>query len=187
MKFKIIKFKSVQSTNNEAIKLINKNKNNPTLILTENQTRGRGTRGKKWISKKGNLFFSIYFEFNETRINFKQFAVLNALILRKILTKYVSKKINIKWPNDLLIEKKKVCGILQEVVKYNHKNFLIIGTGINTNYSPKIINLKTSCLKDFSKKKLDNKEIIMDIKKTYEKFIEDMYKNKFSFLKKNLK
>ena len=107
MKFKIIKFKSVQSTNNEAIKLINKNKNNPTLILTENQTRGRGTRGKKWISKKGNLFFSIYFEFNETRINFKQFAVLNALILRKILTKYVSKKINIKWPNDLLIEKKK--------------------------------------------------------------------------------
>ena len=187
MKFKIIKFKSVQSTNNEAIKLINKNKNNPTLILTENQTRGRGTRGKKWISKKGNLFFSIYFEFNETRINFKQFAVLNALILRKILTKYVSKKINIKWPNDLLIEKKKVCGILQEVISYKEKQFLIVGLGINIESSPNLYNLKTTFLKKYTKKKLDKYKILKDIKTTYEKLFEDKNRYLFLQLKKKIK
>ena len=76
---------------------------------------------------KGNLFISIFFEINQKRINFKQFAILNAFLIKKIITKYASKKIDIKWPNDLLIKREKVCGILQEVIDYNNKKFLIIG------------------------------------------------------------
>ena len=56
MKIKIIKMKCVQSTNNIALKLIKKKKTNPTLITSIVQTNGKGTMGKKWISKKGNLF-----------------------------------------------------------------------------------------------------------------------------------
>ncbi len=57
----MIKFKNVKSTNDEAIKLIKSNKTKPTIIHSYNQSKGRGTMGKKWISKKGNIFLSIFF------------------------------------------------------------------------------------------------------------------------------
>jgi len=186
MKIKLIKFKSVKSTNDEAHKLIKKDMIKPTLITTENQTKGRGTMGKKWISIKGNLFFSIFFAINDTKINYKQFALLNAYLIKNILSKYVLKKINIKWPNDILIEKKKICGILQEIIHYKEKHFLIIGVGINTYTSPKIKNFKTSSLQKFTKKKIDNNKILIDIKKKYEKLISDIEKYKFSYLKEKL-
>ena len=69
MKITVIKLKSVKSTNEEAIKLIKKNVIKPTLINTEIQTKGKGTMGKKWISIKGNLLFSIFFVINNTKIN----------------------------------------------------------------------------------------------------------------------
>ena len=59
MKMQIKKFKKVKSTNDIAINLIKKSISKPTLIITESQTNGRGRIGKKWISKKGNLF--LYF------------------------------------------------------------------------------------------------------------------------------
>ena len=85
MKIKLIKFKRVKSTNDIAIKLIKSNKIQPTLIFSEKQTKGRGTRGKKWISAKGNLFISVYFEIDQKKINFKRFAILNAFIIRKLI------------------------------------------------------------------------------------------------------
>ncbi|RPH00434.1 MAG: biotin--[acetyl-CoA-carboxylase] ligase [Candidatus Pelagibacter sp. TMED153] len=187
MKIKLIKFKSVKSTNDEAYKLIKKNMLKPTLITTENQTKGRGTMGKKWISLKGNLFLSIFFVINNTKINYKQFALLNAYLIRNILSKYVLKKITIKWPNDLLIKKEKICGILQETIQYKEKHFLIIGVGINTYNSPKIKNFKTSSLQKFTKKKIDNNKILFDIKKKYEKLISGIEKYQFSYLKEKLK
>ena len=106
MKIKLKKFKSIKSTNDVAMKLIKKNSFEPTLITTERQTGGRGRIGKKWISKKGNLFFTIFFKLDRTKVNFKQFAVLNALFMQNWISKKFSKKIKIKWPNDLLFEKK---------------------------------------------------------------------------------
>lgn len=181
------RFENIKSTNDEAIKLIKKDFTKPTLILTKKQTKGRGTMGKKWISKKGNIFLSIFFEFNPKKINFRQYAILNAYLIKKILKKYSLKSISIKWPNDLLIEKRKVCGILQEVIQHKNKDFLIIGVGINTYSSPKNISFRSSCLRDYSKKKVDNKEILKDIKKYYEKFIHDTHKYKFDLLKKKVK
>ena len=78
MKIKLIKFKNVESTNDEAIKLIKKNILRPALITSERQSRGRGRMGKKWLSLKGNLFLSIYFEINHKKINLKQY---NGLLL----------------------------------------------------------------------------------------------------------
>ena len=57
----------------------------------------------------GNLFFSICFKFDQKKINFKQFAILNAFLLKKVISKAISKKIKIKWPNDLLFKKLKFC------------------------------------------------------------------------------
>jgi BirA family biotin operon repressor/biotin-[acetyl-CoA-carboxylase] ligase len=186
MKIKIIKYKSVKSTNNTAIRRIKYFKQ-PIIIYSESQKKGKGTMGKIWISKKGNLFLSILFEFNPAKVSFKQHAVLNAYLVRKILQKYVIKRIKIKWPNDLLIEKKKVCGILQEVINYKNKNFLIVGIGVNTCTFPKIVNYKISSLKDYSNKKVNNDKILKDIKKIYEKFIYDIKKYNFFRIKKSLK
>ena len=107
MKIKLLKFKSVKSTNDIALKLIKKKSKTPTIILTEKQTKGRGTMGKKWISQKGNLFFTIFFSLDKKNIDFKKFAILNAYLLKNILSKRFSNKIKIKWPNDILFEKRK--------------------------------------------------------------------------------
>ena len=180
----MIEHQVVKSTNDEAIKLIKKNIFNPTIITTIRQSKGRGRIGKKWLSIKGNLFLSVFFEINPNNINFKKYAILNAYLIRKVLSKYVSKKIDIKWPNDLLIEKKKVCGILQETIEHNEKKFIIVGIGINTVTSPNIIELKTTHLSQFSKKKVVNSIILKDILKSYEKFISKINKNNFINLKK---
>ena len=171
MKVKLLRFKSVKSTNDIALKLTQKKNSIPTMIVSTTQTNGRGTMGKKWISQRGNLFISIFFEMNQKNINFKHFAILNAYLLQKVLSKYFSKKIKIKWPNDLLYNNKKICGILQEVVNYKDKNFLIVGIGVNTNLNPKNKSFSSTSLKKIIDKDIDNNKVLNNIKSTYEKFL----------------
>ncbi len=180
MKIKIKKFQKVKSTNDIAIKLIKKNISAPTLITSESQTNGRGRIGKKWISKKGNLFISLFFRFDPTKINFKQFAILNALVIKKVISKRISKKIKIKWPNDLLFNQQKFCGILQEIIKFNNYEYLIVGIGLNTNTAPQNKGFDSTCLKNILNKKVSNKIILDSIVKIYEKFLKE--KNELSFL-----
>jgi len=171
MKIKLLKFKSVKSTNDTALRLIKSKYSKPTMVTSLKQTRGRGTMGKKWISKKGNLFLTIFFELNQKKINFKHFAILNAYLIRRIISKEFKSKINIKWPNDLLFSKKKICGILQETIFYRKKKFLIVGMGINTNFDPKIKGFSSTCLKYIINRNIDNNKLLYKIKKKYEKFL----------------
>ena len=184
MKLRSIKFKSVKSTNDIAHILIKKKNIRPSIILSEKQTKGRGTMGKKWISKKGNLFLTIYFDMNKKKVDFKKFAVLNAYLLKSILAKKFSNKIKIKWPNDLFFKEKKICGILQETVINAGKKFLIVGIGINTNFEPKNTSFSSTSLKHITKKNIDNKKLFIMIKKNYEKFLLKTNRNTFSDLKK---
>jgi len=184
MKLRSFKFKSVKSTNDIALMLIKKANIKPSIILSERQTKGRGTMGKKWISKKGNLFLSIFFDISKKKIDFKKFAVLNAYLLKSILAKKFSNEIKIKWPNDLLFKKKKICGILQETVINGGKKFLIVGIGINTNLDPKNSNFLSTSLKHITNKNVDNKKLFIMIKKNYEKFLLKVNQNSFLELKK---
>tara|TARA_Y100001958_G_C21152287_1_gene488142 strand:- start:294 stop:857 length:564 start_codon:yes stop_codon:yes gene_type:complete len=179
MKIKIKRYKKVKSTNDIALRLIKQNISNPTLIIAERQTNGRGRVGKKWISKKGNLFISIFFKFNQRKINFKQFSVLNAFLIKKIISKTISKKIYIKWPNDLLFEHQKFCGILQEVIRYDNFDYLIVGIGLNTNIDPQNKSFKSTSLKNILNRKINNQKILNNIISMYEIFLKR--KNKFSF------
>ena len=184
MKLRSLKFKSVKSTNDIALRLIKKDNIKPSIILSERQTKGRGTMGKKWISKKGNLFLSIFFDISKRKVDFRKFAVLNAYLLKSILTKKFSNEIKIKWPNDLLFKKKKICGILQETIINAGKKFLIVGIGINTNFEPKNTSFSSTSLKHITKKNIDNKKLFIMIKKNYEKFLLKACRNSFSELKK---
>ena len=85
MKLKIIKFKSVKSTNDEAIKLIRSDKCLLGLVSANSQLKGRGTRGKKWISQKGNIFISIFFRVNLIKIQIEKYLIFNAKIIKKNL------------------------------------------------------------------------------------------------------
>ena len=146
MKLNLIRFNKVKSTNDVALKLLKSNKKQRGIIISNIQTNGKGTMGKKWISLKGNFFVSIFFELRKNMPNPKEFSLINPIIIKNILIKYTKLEIKIKWPNDLLINSKKVCGILQEFVKINKKNFLIIGIGINTIKSPNNSNFKSTSL-----------------------------------------
>ena len=178
MKLKLIKLNSVKSTNDEAIKLIKKNKLSPCLITAKRQTRGRGTMGKKWISEKGNLFISLFFQINSKNIKANKFSVLNPRIIKNILAKYSKNKISIKWPNDLLIKKRKLGGILQEVIEYRDKKFLIIGIGVNTKISPKNKSFNSISLSACSNRVIKNNEILVKIKLAYEKIISNLGKGR---------
>ena len=183
MKLKIIKFKSVKSTNDKAIKLIQKYKYDSGFIISDIQTKGRGTMGKKWISKKGNIFISIFFKVNFSKIKIENFLMINAMIIKKILKTYIRKNITIKRPNDLLIENKKICGILQEVVESNNDKFLITGIGINTRIAPSDKKIISTCINEHTNKIIKNSNIIKNIKNSYEKMIKDLNNNNFTYIK----
>ena len=187
MKLKIVKFKSVNSTNDEAIKLIRSDKYSLGLVCTESQIKGRGTMGKKWVSDKGNIFVSIFFKVNLIKIKIENYLIINAKIIKKILNEYTKKIVKIKKPNDLLIGKKKICGILQEVIDYKKEKYLITGIGINTRTSPSNKGLQSTSLKDHSNKKINNKIIINKIKNNYDKLIYDLNNHNALYVKKKYK
>ena len=187
MKLKIIKFKSVKSTNDEAIKLIRSDKCLLGLVSTNSQLKGRGTMGKKWISYKGNIFISIFFKVNLIKIKIENYLIINAKIIKKILNEYTKKIIKIKKPNDLLIDGKKICGILQEVVSHKKEKYLITGIGINTKISPLNKDFKSTSLKINSNKNISNKIIIDKIMKNYDKLIYDINKHNSLYIKKKYK
>ena len=123
MKIQIIRYDSVDSTNNVAIRRIKKGKVKPTLIIANSQKKGRGQYGRKWTSYRGNIFMSIYFILRK-KITIKTFSKKIYTIIKKSLQKFVNEKITIKLPNDLLIRGSKVCGILQETITHNKNSTL---------------------------------------------------------------
>ena len=168
MKFKIFKFNKVKSTNDTAIRIIKNSNFNKGMVISESQKNGRGQYGKKWISYKGNLFVSFFYKIENLDITFRQLTVLNCSLVRKALSIYYKKKIVIKKPNDLLIDKKKICGILQEtLVKFNEK-YLIVGIGINLVKNPKIKNYLTTNLQELLNKKISKNKISSELKKIFE-------------------
>ena len=134
MKLKKYLYKKVESTNNVALRLI-KQGNQRGIILTDEQTKGKGQRKNKWISIKGNLFLSVFFEISK-KISLSKIINLNLKIIKKIIYKKINTLILIKKPNDILINKKKVCGILQETIFKQNRKYLIVGIGINISSSP---------------------------------------------------
>ena len=125
MKLKKFSYKKVISTNSTALRLIRVGKSSG-FVTSEIQSKGRGQRGNKWISKYGNIFISVFFSINQ-KISIQNITKKNLNIVKKIIRKYVNKKIEIKRPNDILIEKSKVCGILQETLFKDESKYLIIG------------------------------------------------------------
>ena len=175
MKLKTFRFKKVNSTNNTAIRIIKKTNLDYGMIISEMQNNGRGQYGKKWISYKGNLFISFFYSLEKIDVALKQLTKINCLLVKKLLSFYYKKKIILKKPNDLLINKKKICGILQETLIKLDQKFLIVGIGINLIKSPYIRNYPTTNLSEIVNKNFKRKEIENKLKKIFEKKLKKLY------------
>ena len=137
MKFKIFKFQEVTSTNEIAINLIKKKRIISGYVYANTQTNGKGTHGKKWISIKGNLFGSIFFPLKNNYPPFSEFSIINSILISDVIKHFCGgKNISLKFPNDVFLNGKKVCGLLQEVITSRKEKFLIIGIGINIISNP---------------------------------------------------
>ena len=177
MKLKQFNFKKVRSTNQTAIRLINSSKNEFGLIVSEGQLKGKGQYGRKWISYKGNIFVSFFFKLENINLSLSSLTKINSLLVKNIVSKYYKKKITFKSPNDLLINKKKICGILQEKIEKSKKQYFVVGIGFNLIRSPNIPNYPTTNLFEVTNQKINKKKFVKELKITFEKFLSKYYKN----------
>lgn len=127
----IYKFETIDSTNKYAKNLCNTNPKTGTIIISNEQTNGRGRFGNSWESSKNNgLYYSIIFRKEFENLKYETLTLFICLGITKLLEDY-SISSNIKWPNDILINHKKVCGILCESISNTYGEFIIAGIGIN--------------------------------------------------------
>ena len=187
MKLKKFNFKIVNSTNDLAIQIIKNTNNKSGIIIAEKQKKGRGQYGKKWISLKGNLFVSIFFQINTIQLSLKNWTKVNCFLVKKLLSNFYKDKITIKKPNDLLINNMKISGILQETLSKSGETFIIVGIGINLIKSPTIKNYLTTNLFDLTGVKISPNNVALKLKKIYEVFIPTFPKFNIKNLDRNLK
>ena len=155
-------FDTISSTNDYLLRK-EKNKNKDIKIcIAEEQTKGRGRRGKSWISPK---FKNIYFSLNSylKKEDLSGLSIAVALSVSKVLTK-INVMSLIKWPNDLLVGNKKICGILIETAKVGELTKVIIGIGINVNMeNSELIDQEWTSIKLEKKETVDRNPIITEM------------------------
>lgn len=163
-KMNIIKLNAIDSTNIFLKEMsATKSLDNFTVVVTENQLKGKGQRGAQWVSENGkNLTFSTLI--NHIDIHPRDIYLINiitAIALIETLEKYQLKDLHIKWPNDILSENKKICGILIEnSIKSNGKIQSVIGIGLNVNQKL-FENLPQASSMSLLKNKTFDKEILL--------------------------
>ena len=176
MRFKKFKFKKVNSTNNTAIRIIKNSNFKFGMVTADTQLSGKGQYGKKWVSNKGNLFVSFFHEIKNINISLSTLTKINCLLVKKTIEKYYKKKIVFKKPNDLLINKKKISGILQEIISVSGNEFLIVGIGVNLIKSPKIKNYPITNLSELINKPINKINFENELKVIFVKNLSRMYK-----------
>lgn len=174
-------YQKLSSTNTVAKKMILESKDKlaeGTIVIAEEQSEGRGRSGKNWVSPPGGLWLSIVLFPTVKPADFTLITLTMAVAVAKTI-KQLSDKINvqIKWPNDILIGNKKICGILTEVNIVNKRiQWAIVGIGINVNNESSFlpINIKESSvsLKDITGQIIDRVNLaqllLMEIEKQYD-------------------
>jgi BirA family transcriptional regulator, biotin operon repressor / biotin---[acetyl-CoA-carboxylase] ligase len=110
-----------------------------TCVVCENQTKGRGRMGRQWFSPDSkNISMSLLLRPDIPPFMAPAFSIFAGVCVYEVLKRYVDENIRIKWPNDILVNNKKVCGILTEMSSEQDKTeYIVIGTGINVRGSTK--------------------------------------------------
>ncbi len=145
----VIRLGTVDSTNDMVRRLCDAGATGPLWVRAEVQTKGRGRRGRSWLSAKGNLFMTGLLTLDCTPIEAANLSFLTALAVAEAIDNFVDPtKIQLKWPNDVLIDGKKTSGILLESWPSSAGLHLAVGIGVNVVTKPENIDQEITCLAD---------------------------------------
>jgi len=180
---KIYYYPSIGSTNDEAKKLAQNRAPHGTLVIAEEQTGGKGRLGRTWISPpREGIWLSIILRPSLEPYEAPRITMTCAVAAAKAIRKVAGIDCRIKWPNDLLVEGKKVAGILTEMsADMDSINFVVTGIGINVNNTdfPAEIKETATSLKLASGKNVDRLKILTEFLSQFEGFYRDLENGDF--------
>jgi BirA family transcriptional regulator, biotin operon repressor / biotin---[acetyl-CoA-carboxylase] ligase len=143
-------YATIDSTNLEAQRLASAGVRDCTWFLADQQTAGIGRENRQWVSEPGNLYTTLLVPIAAPLEKAAQLSLVTAVALYDALAHFISQDlIRIKWPNDLLIEGRKVSGILVQSCGTSSAMFAI-GMGVNVAYAPSHMPYPVTCLNDYA-------------------------------------
>lgn len=187
-------FNEVMSTNTIAKFLSMNGVGNGAVVISEKQTKARGRSGKNWESPLGGVWLSIILNPNVNHSKIPLITLATGVAVENTLKRIGVKNAEIKWPNDILIHGKKVCGILTEAItSFNTIESVIIGVGIDANISienfPEELRENMTTLNDEIGEKVDENLLIKlfleEFEKINEQFINEEYETILKEWRKN--
>ena len=175
----IIYYRTIDSTQKKARELIENNVANGTVIITDNQTKGIGTHGREWYtSNKDNVLMTLIHYPNCDINKLETITTDIAKSIVDVIEAMYEIKLNIKKPNDIILNNKKIGGILVETISYaSTVKTLLIGIGLNVNqtkFTNEIAEIATS-LKKENNMEFQREELITNILKRIEKIMNKVY------------
>ena len=191
-------FKEVDSTNDVAKYLAENGAEEGTVVVAEIQNRGKGRRGKTWISPPGGVWMSIILRPDIPPSKAPQLTLVTGVAVAETLKKELKLDVGIKWPNDILIGNKKVCGILTEVnASINKVNYVVVGIGIDMNVDvplfPPDLQKGATSLKNELDTEINGailvQKFLLNLEKLYKQFTDDKFPdilNEWRFLSKTI-
>jgi len=182
---RIFYFEEAASTNDLAKELAGKGFEEGTLVVAETQTHGRGRLGRRWISPRGGIWFSVILRPAVGSKDAPKIVFMAAVAIAKTIRKMLRLTAKTKWPNDVLIHNKKVCGLLAETsISGDNINFVVLGIGINANVDakafPKELTGSLTSLKKESKREIPREEFLQALLKEMEHYYNEFTRGRFA-------
>ncbi len=180
-------YETIESTNNTAKKFVANDAKEGTVIIAEQQTAGRSRKKADWVSPEGGIYMTIILRPDVTLLEASKLTIVTGVAIAKTLHDEFNIEVGIKWPNDLLIGNKKICGILTEAVtEKDNLEAVLVGVGIDVNISPEDIpeeieNIATSVQKE-TDIQFNRAEIIREFFKIFEEFYEEFKNGNFKYI-----
>jgi len=175
--------RTLKSTMDEIKKELYNGKKN-SLLMAYLQTNGRGRNQNKWISDLGNLFLSIKLNtYEKARISIISY--FTSIVIYETINFFLNKTKNIiiKWPNDILIDNKKVAGILVDIIsKGNKVTDIYLGVGINLKKAPQVLGYETTCIYDEVMEKVSRKGFLNKLTLNFNYWERKLKDNNNSFI-----
>ena len=163
-------FDSVSSTMDEAFRLGMEGAPEGTVVVTETQTKGRGRLGRTWASPKGKgIYFSIVLRPTCSAADAARLTLAAAVAVSEATEKVSGLQPRIKWPNDLLLNDKKVCGILTELrAEVDRAQFVIVGFGLNVNNTASQLLPEAVSLREVKGERVSRVALLQQILRSFE-------------------
>lgn len=182
----IVKVDATESTNTFLKEMCQQNTlENFTVVIADEQTKGRGQMHASWQSEKGkNLTFSMLIRLDDLKID-RQFYIskIVSLAIYEVLTDLLPTKISIKWPNDILSATQKICGVLIEnSVKKTQVNYSIVGIGLNVNQQVFENLPQASSMILGAKTIFDLESVLIDLMKSIKKYVAILNSEKYELI-----